>query len=397
LAGTAINRWGEFSAPEDEKRYQEDNWQSTLRRVRFLVTLSAVGYACGVVVDSFDNGGSITGEFWVMASLRVLVLLAGLATRAFAARKTTPYDFSYILAAYTLLIGLSETVSIFVDRSIGLPETGVPFIVAMILFYYLFLPPRLLPAIIGGWAGAVIYVAALVVAGTAGASQIATVAIFLVLANLFGHYFFVSFARAQRNEYRALAEERAVNRQLQAEIAERKKAEERLTELATVDELTNVANRRHFIETLVREMNRAKRSGVACCILMIDIDHFKAINDNFGHDMGDAALKKLVEICRRNLRAIDMIGRLGGEEFGVLLPETVLEQGVAVGRRICRAVAADPTATGDGPLRITVSIGVAAYTATDTDIDVLLKKADIALYEAKKKGRNRVCAMGETE
>jgi len=178
-------------------------------------------------------------------------------------------------------------------------------------------------------------------------------------------------------------------------IAKRKKNEEKLRELATVDELTNIANRRCFIKIAADQMELSRRRGSPFAILMIDADHFKSINDTFGHDIGDFTLKKIVESCCHKLREVDVIGRWGGEEFAVLLPETDLEQGAIVAERIRQAVQATVIPTGKGSARVTISIGVAVNSSEDPDVDAVLKKADVALYAAKVKGRNMVCVMGE--
>lgn len=178
-------------------------------------------------------------------------------------------------------------------------------------------------------------------------------------------------------------------------IAKRKKNEEKLMELATVDELTNIANRRYFIKIAEGQMKLSRRRGSPFCILMIDADNFKLINDTYGHDIGDLTLKKIVEICRYKLQEVDFIGRWGGEEFAVLLPETDLEQGAIVAERIRQAVQAILISTGQGSVQVTISIGVAVNSSEDPDVDAVLKKADVALYAAKVKGRNTVCVMGE--
>jgi diguanylate cyclase (GGDEF)-like protein len=124
---------------------------------------------------------------------------------------------------------------------------------------------------------------------------------------------------------------------------------------------------------------------------MLDIDHFKRVNDRYGHATGDQTLRGLTERCRTISRALDIIGRYGGEEFVILLPETNLESARIVAERLRQSITSDSFATEAGPLRITISIGVAEASDSDT-LSTLIERADTALYEAKRAGRNCVVA-----
>jgi diguanylate cyclase (GGDEF)-like protein len=169
----------------------------------------------------------------------------------------------------------------------------------------------------------------------------------------------------------------------------------RLEYLATVDELTGVANRRQFIRELKNEMDRAARYGHSVSLLMIDVDRFKAINDNYGHSAGDKVLVTLAETMQSSLRVSDMLGRLGGEEFGAILPETDLDEAVIVADRVRAEVETRTLDTERGPFRVTVSLGAAAASAGSSEIEDLLQRADLAMYQAKERGRNQVCAARE--
>ena len=174
------------------------------------------------------------------------------------------------------------------------------------------------------------------------------------------------------------------------DITERKIFEEELRKLAVTDGLTNIWNRRHFIHLCERELDRTKRYGGQLALLMIDLDHFKDINDAYGHDVGDETLKKVAEIGRTTLRQVDIFARFGGEEFIIALPESSEEQALHVAERLRQTVAATPIKSYDPPLHITLSLGVTVSRSDRADLPTLLKQADIALYRAKSKGRNRV-------
>jgi len=185
----------------------------------------------------------------------------------------------------------------------------------------------------------------------------------------------------------AVVEERT--RHLNQEIARREALEDELRQLANTDALTGAANRRHFLEICDTELQRARRYGRPMALLMMDIDHFKRINDSHGHAFGDEVLKRLVETCQADLRGQDVLGRLGGEEFAVVMPECTLEAAESVAERLRRTLAAVAVPTAGGSVDFTVSIGVVDW-APERSLEATLERADKAMYAAKSAGRNRV-------
>ena len=176
------------------------------------------------------------------------------------------------------------------------------------------------------------------------------------------------------------------------DITNRKRLEEQLKQQAHVDYLTGVNTRRYFIEQAELEINRSIRYKNPLSIMMLDADFFKRINDSYGHKAGDLVLKNLAEICRHSLREIDIIGRLGGEEFAILLPETNQSAAFETAERLRKAVSSARIPLEAGlPIHFTVSIGISSLASKDDNLDVLLNLADKALYNAKRAGRNRVC------
>lgn len=162
-----------------------------------------------------------------------------------------------------------------------------------------------------------------------------------------------------------------------------------LNRQATRDPLTDVYNRRAFHDLSAHELARVQRSGRPLALLLIDLDHFKQLNDRHGHHVGDLALKHFVARVAPCLRHQDIFARYGGEEFVVLLPDTDVTTALVVAERIRAAVAGHPLETSRGPVTITVSIGVATTLPTSPDITATVNSADAALYRAKAEGRNR--------
>nr|WP_246463374.1 GGDEF domain-containing protein [Nitrospirillum iridis] len=161
--------------------------------------------------------------------------------------------------------------------------------------------------------------------------------------------------------------------------------------IAITDSLTGAGTRRYITDTAAREMARARRYGGPLSVLMLDIDHFKRINDTWGHQAGDLAICGVVDLCRAAIRDTDVIGRFGGEEFVILLPQTDRQEAERVAERLRVAVAGAPlTLAPNVVVTLTCSLGVTTLMPSDHTVDVLLSRADKALYEAKNAGRNRV-------
>ncbi len=173
-------------------------------------------------------------------------------------------------------------------------------------------------------------------------------------------------------------------------ITDRKLIEEDLRRMATTDPLTGAFNRREFMRRAQEEIDRSKRYHTPLTLLMIDIDHFKSVNDTYGHDAGDDVLKQMVSESQTLLRGSDPFYRLGGEEFAAILTHTLPEQAVLAAERLRRALKALTVSTSGGEIRFTVSIGLASMDQGGLSLEQIMKKADTALYEAKDRGRDQV-------
>ncbi|MBI9043149.1 MAG: diguanylate cyclase [Anaerolineaceae bacterium] len=173
-------------------------------------------------------------------------------------------------------------------------------------------------------------------------------------------------------------------------ITSRKSLEEQLRFLAATDELTEIYNRRYFLNLSENEVARAKRSGQQFSLISFDIDHFKRVNDQYGHHIGDLVLRELIKRIKKEIREIDIIGRIGGEEFAITLVECKIDKAVEIATRIRKLVAEKSIPTQVGPIKITISAGVAEYAKWDKNLSDLLVRADKALYRAKEDGRNRI-------
>jgi diguanylate cyclase (GGDEF)-like protein len=201
----------------------------------------------------------------------------------------------------------------------------------------------------------------------------------LVFANIIGIQVSGRFYGQRRQQFLAQYNEQQARREIER--------------LAATDPLTQSANRRHFFTIGEQHMTNHTKHNHALALLFLDIDHFKRINDNYGHASGDEVLKVFSAQVRQVLRNDDLLGRLGGEEFAVLLPGLGVEEANIIAERIRSTCASLSVTTEGGVVQFTTSIGVSMATATDTGLDSVLNRADAALYRAKTGGRNRVvCA-----
>lgn len=195
--------------------------------------------------------------------------------------------------------------------------------------------------------------------------------------------------RQVKEELSSAKEEIERRKQAEAALEETK---QKLIELAAIDDLTGLPNRRRFRELAAKELDRNRRYGRPLALAVIDVDDFKAINDNHGHDVGDNTLIQLARIGQSVLRTADVLARQGGDEFAVLMPETDLKAAADAAERLRQAVARAELSAGPIRFGLTISLGLAATDGEEEiNLDELLKRADQALYQAKQAGRNRVC------
>ena len=178
---------------------------------------------------------------------------------------------------------------------------------------------------------------------------------------------------------------------LRAEVKE-------LSELVATDPVTGLFNYRHFKQAVQTEMDRAKRSSIPTCLVLADIDHFKVVNEEHGHEAGNLVLKHIADICRGELRTTDIVCRYVGEVIAIIFPETHLNLAVKVADRIREEIATTPIALESGEINVTVSMGASVYVKTSViDIDDFIDSVDKFMQEAKQSGRNCICHIDFSE
>jgi len=206
----------------------------------------------------------------------------------------------------------------------------------------------------------------------------------LIIGCLFAMMLHARTRQLQREAQQSTLELNLSKQKLELELKLRKQAESQ----ARIDYLTGLFNRRHFIELAERELSHSTRYKKSLTLLMFDIDHFKAINDTWGHSVGDAVLQKVSLLISASLRDVDILGRIGGEEFAVILHELGTTDAVCVSQRLCATISDAQFGLPD--VQVTISIGLAVLNGRELSLDGLLHEADQAMYSAKRLGRNRV-------
>ena len=326
-----------------------------------------------------------TRDWMATVGLRSAIFITGLLVLSSLKRLVTPTQFDVAITFFEF-VTIALLLYIFTHYRGDVLESFLSLLL-IIIALYLFIPNRFILAVGVAISTSLGFVWITHFIHGAALPMTTHISIILLTTNIIGVVYAQRYHTTQRQAFAELMRERSTREQLQVEIEQRKNLEEQLWQLAQTDGLTGLANRRHFMDEANSEIGRSKRYQHPVSLLMIDIDHFKNINDTHGHDAGDEVLKQLTELCRHRLRKNDLFGRLGGEEFAVLTQEESANSAKYTGERLRSAVEEHFAST---PYAVTISIGITDLRPGDNGIGDMLKRADNALYEAKHQGRNRI-------
>ncbi|HVC50355.1 MAG TPA: diguanylate cyclase [Burkholderiales bacterium] len=260
----------------------------------------------------------------------------------------------------------------------------------MIMAVYLFIPNRFIMAICTSALASLVFAFMIITYYKPVLPDLIAIYFMMISANIFGGISANRINVMRRLEWSSLAAQKKNNSQLMQEIAIRRQLEERLRQLARSDALSDLNNRSAFLDLAQKEFQRARRYDEPLSLMILDVDFFKRINDNYGHATGDETIRNIGQLLKNSIRNIDIAGRLGGEEFVILLPHATIEHSYEVAERFRQALTEIHIDTPQGPLRLTASIGLALCSKEDHSIEATLSRADKAMYTAKKSGRNQV-------
>ncbi|APE29673.1 hypothetical protein BOX17_01090 [Halomonas aestuarii] len=378
---------GEFRDPAREAQFRRTMRAHDACQLRHALTIGAGLFLAFSLTDYYLLGAGF--DFHVLLGMRVIVAL-GLLLLALAAWRRPALAQAPLPVNLACLLAISGLLLTIPLRPDGL-MMNLASLVATSMALYLFIPNRT-PWMLASNAylsGGLI--ASVLLWSPLPGGELANTLLLLGFVNLLCWMTVTRLHRLQRAQFASLVDERSANRRLAAEIEEHNQLETRLRHMARTDELTGITNRRRFFELAEQERRRAHRDGTPLSLCMVDIDHFKDINDLHGHAIGDLALTVVAARCQSVLRESDIIGRYGGEEFVIALPLANLVTAREIAERMRDAVCRQPLEFNGVTLALSVTVGISRVEDSETSLDPGLLRADQALYTGKAKGRN--CVM----
>lgn len=380
--------WAEFINPAAEKAFRSHMEPMWARQLRVALYIWAGLLMAFGLLDLQALGWS--RDFYIIAACRILQSTMLLILAYLLRRRPHLASSGYAVTALEI-IGFFLFMPIYFLR----PDIATLTIVVlgvMILTMFLFIPNRLKLTLISA-AVAVTLALLAIAANGRGPEIVVGAAIFLSLPILTGFFGTQQLARVQRQQFAMFSEAQKANRELQKEVERRKLLEEELKRQATTDPLTGLFNRRQYEMLFRRERERCRRQGTTICVAMCDLDHFKLLNDKLGHDSGDIALRHVARLFTSQLREGDVVGRFGGEEFIILLPDTDMAEAERVIERLRRTLEANPVPLPDQPWKLTATFSLSAVLENERDISETLRRVDTGLYQGKHAGRNQVVVV----
>lgn len=384
-----ISKWrGEFTDPVMERAYRLHVEPTMAAHLRTSVRIWAALLLVFGFLDYMALG--LSSGFMQLMAMRIFG--AGLLLAFDFKLRTKPHmaTSGYAITALEVSGFLLFFLIYFVRPDITVWNIGVTLI--LLICSYIFIPNRVVLANVSavfGIAGTLLCVWIL----GSDAGKLVGLFFILCLPTVVGFVAALRLQTVQRRQFALLTEMSDINRSLQLEIERREELEGELKRQATTDPLTGLFNRRQYEMLFHRERERSRRLDVPLSLCVLDLDHFKNINDRYGHDVGDQVLRHVAALLVNTLRQTDIVGRFGGEEFILLLPETDLDQASSMVNRLRLQLQDAPLETDAGNISLTATFGLTEVYTGDSEIEAAVKRADKALYDGKQRGRNQVVTV----
>jgi diguanylate cyclase (GGDEF)-like protein len=369
-----------------ERAFQKDYFEKTLFQIRLALLFAAVLYAMFGILDNLVIPG-IKQYAWLIRFFLICPLLLVTFVLTYTRFFRRLMRLLLFLAGFASGAGIVVMIVIAPSPGNHLYYSGV---LLCVLFYFVFVPDFMLATILS-WSIFAVYVFMVYFCSHISLPALMNNTTLFVAYNITGMVAGYTFERYMRSDFlqRRIIHERT--EELKKALLDVEKARGKAEELSQLDPLTGLFNRRHFFSIAEQELARNIRHHHCLSLIMMDIDHFKSINDKHGHCVGDLVLREVGEKIRNTLRRSDTPCRYGGEEFAILMPETDSFAALMIGSRLQKVVEETIVETDKGPVIITISVGIATmHENGHAEIHVLMDQADQALYEAKKAGRNQV-------
>ncbi|WP_287964699.1 GGDEF domain-containing protein [Diaphorobacter sp.] len=382
-----LSLWrAEFTDAATEQAYRADVQGRMARQLRIALWVWAALLLLFALPDYQALGGSRV--FWALLGYRAATAL--LLLMAAQALRTRPHLAPQGRMVMCLEMAGYPFFFLFLLLRPEMRTWTIGMVMIVNLSLFIFVPGRVALGVWVALAGIAGSVLTLLLTGTA-LSLAPGLTLLLTLPAVVGFISANRLQRAQRQEFVVRSRLQQANAALQDEIARRTALQAELQRQATTDPLTGLLNRREFGRRFALDLARAERDASPLSVVLLDLDHFKKINDQFGHAAGDEVLRQVARLCQESFRAIDSVGRMGGEEIAVLLPGATLEQAAVVALRFAQRLAATPVVHGGHTIHLSATLGVAQRLPDENVLDAVLHRADQALYAGKHGGRN--CVM----
>ncbi|BCS98676.1 hypothetical protein DSLASN_43080 [Desulfoluna limicola] len=386
MGGSLFTWYGEFADKDTEAAYRGSFWPDMMGGTARICALASFGFLLAGLTLLAERGMTPLVSFLTL--LRGMVCVTGLLPLVLLGSRYSARFTPVLIASFMVCLGCYESVAAVLTYRPGM-ESSTPYTLLIVLLFYIVVPLTLKHIMAAGIIVSVMYISALRLFVVPGWSNLFQLTLFFAIVNALGTSVFIHMAGWRRRHFIDLEEIRHLNEKLHQEMRKKEETNRHLEHLSITDSLTGVGNRRKFLEVADMERRRAYRYGVPFSVVMLDIDHFKEVNDRYGHEGGDIALCELTRVVEEQLRCSDLLVRLGGEEFAILLPETRREEAYTLAERVRQRLAANVVHAGILRFSITASLGVAEVLNDREDsVKGILNRADSALYKAKAKGRN---------
>ncbi|MBZ9559501.1 MULTISPECIES: GGDEF domain-containing protein [unclassified Modicisalibacter] len=382
---------GQFRDVDQEAVYRRSVGSRVRLETALALVVAALIYGMFAIADYQILG--LSQDYYRLITMRAVVvgLCLILAVLIACRHRYSHETWLHAMPLWILATGIILIVPLRPDSL----STQVTAVVVATMAFYLLIPNRLTVVTFASLYLSIGFLISAALFADAKPMGVVRVALLLIMANGVGFFALLRLEKLQRRQFFLLHEERDQNRQLLGEIAHRELLEEQLRRVAERDALTGLNSRRHFMKLAEALLQVSRVEKTPFSLFMIDVDHFKRINDTWGHSQGDWVLARISEVCAHSLRPTDVIGRFGGEEFVVALPDTGADGALRVAERLRKRVAELPADEEMRELRLSITIGVAVAHGDEIDLQALITRADRALYVGKREGRDRVVACGE--
>ncbi|MDH4262477.1 MAG: GGDEF domain-containing protein [Spirochaetia bacterium] len=367
-----------------EKKFLEWSFPDHFNFFKIMVYVGIFATIAFIIPDFLKSG--LNKSLIISSISRTIFSIAVYLMFVVIKRVNKPVVFHRLLFILSNLITINITIVIITMKNHSIIYS-LSEIISIIVIYVL-LKQRFLYSLLSAIPASIVIIVSHIIYGDLDVPSLQTIIFAFILANLIGIIYNRNINISSRKEYLSLILEQKLNARLEKEIEQREKFQNDLLEIARTDHLTSLYNRRFFMDLAAQEIFKSERYGIPMSLLTIDIDHFKAVNDQYGHPEGDVILIEFSKKLKSMIRKSDVLARIGGEEFILLAPNTEMHGADILAENLRHLIEHSSFGTKDN-IKITISVGVAQFNNGDTLAD-LMRNSDKALYLAKNNGRNQV-------